>query len=352
MKTLFLKSVRFALLPMLFGGFLALTSCSNDDPDPVPISDAFSTNFEYKAQVSADLLLVADVVAVYQDEQGQQKSEPVTSTMWTKTFKAESLPCTTGVIFNITKKPGFDQAAEGSRKYLISGALDWSIIVKQKQNGSVVFLKQDSEVFSETVTADMLDLALAEMNGSEVGLVVSLGSDNKPMYKETSIDWKYLDYIPKFSINTTLSPDLLEIADVKCVIVRFSREFDMQLDRIPIAKPAWSHSSEGISLPEVTGFTFEFTRKATISPEKTKFVIKAGADVVVAVKGKNGDFVTLPGVPQPQGIDVTISAAEIDNMIAQLNGGSWVYQVTPDKSLNVVVNKLDIDFEKLAASRK
>jgi hypothetical protein len=98
------------IMNMLLGGLLALgslTACGDNDDNPTPDQpkEATSIRVDYKAEVSQQLLDVANVIVHYVGDNGRTAVEKMTSTLWTKSVEI-ALPGKAGLNIVPTLKSG------------------------------------------------------------------------------------------------------------------------------------------------------------------------------------------------------------------------------------------------------
>lgn len=80
-----------------------LTACGDDEP---AIEDKFTTEYTFTAELSADLLLTADVKAYILSPEGTVSEETVTKAKNTWILKGNSVPDKAGVRFEFDAKSG------------------------------------------------------------------------------------------------------------------------------------------------------------------------------------------------------------------------------------------------------
>jgi len=116
--------VNFKLMGMLLGGLVALGSlaaCSKDNEDSKPSTQASSVRVSYYANVSEELLDVANVMVRFIGDNGQVASEQISSTTWTKSVTIP-LPNKAGLNIQPTLKGSVDEgeynlSAKGQMAY-------------------------------------------------------------------------------------------------------------------------------------------------------------------------------------------------------------------------------------------
>jgi hypothetical protein len=116
--------VNFKLMGMLLGGLVALGSlaaCSKDNEDSKPSTQASSVRVSYYANVSEELLDVANVMVRFIGDNGQVASEQMSATTWTKTVTI-ALPAKAGLNIQPTLKGSVDEgeynlSAKGQMAY-------------------------------------------------------------------------------------------------------------------------------------------------------------------------------------------------------------------------------------------
>ena len=84
------------------------TACSSDDDSKVTAAE-----WTYEANVEGTLFELCDVSVTYTDENGQEKTEPITGTQWNKTFTVKNFPFNSSIKLNFTR----NKVAATAEKY-------------------------------------------------------------------------------------------------------------------------------------------------------------------------------------------------------------------------------------------
>ncbi len=79
------------------------TACGSDDDSPKDSAKLISAEWTYEASVEGTLFELCDVSVTYKDENGQEKTEPVTGTTWSKTFTVKNFPFNSSIKLNATR---------------------------------------------------------------------------------------------------------------------------------------------------------------------------------------------------------------------------------------------------------
>lgn len=93
---------------------MTFSACGDDDDDPIkPTPGVTDTNikkidFTYKLELSQTYLDIADITITYLDENGNEQTEAITSTTWTKTVSRNGVPTSFSAEPSFTLKEGVD----------------------------------------------------------------------------------------------------------------------------------------------------------------------------------------------------------------------------------------------------
>jgi hypothetical protein len=151
-----MKHLKNVLTLLVIALPLLLVSCGGDDDEPTP-SESLTAKVTYNLTPSADLLSVANIQVTYKGTDGATVTEDVTTTNWSKTFSASTLPSATAIHVSLTPKTGVTLS---KASYDLSGSIGGEAKVYK---GTGVYA---SKLFSNTawgatsVKADKVNLAL------------------------------------------------------------------------------------------------------------------------------------------------------------------------------------------------
>ena len=176
--------VNFKLMGMLLGGLVALGSlaaCSKDNEDSKPSTQASSVRVSYYANVSEELLDVANVTVRFIGDNGQVASEQMSETTWTKTVTI-ALPAKAGLSIQPTLK---GPVAEGEYMIAAMGLMGYEWLdengQKQKEGSPESTPVLGAELYASGVPSYI------NVIGTECHLERALDKDYS--VKDTTIDW-------------------------------------------------------------------------------------------------------------------------------------------------------------------
>ena len=176
--------VNFKLMGMLLGGLVALGSlaaCSKDNEDSGSTKEATSVRVNYYANVSEELLVVANVMVRYIGDNGQVSSEQMSSTTWTKIVTI-ALPTQAGMSIQPTLK---GPVAEGVYTLTAMGLMgyEWLDENGQKQ-------KEGSPESTPVLGAELYASGVPSyINVIGTDCHVERALDKDYSVKDTTIDW-------------------------------------------------------------------------------------------------------------------------------------------------------------------
>lgn len=157
----------------------AFTACSSDDDEEETTTEKVS-EFKYSFALNEDILSVADVTINYIDTDGNEKSESVSSTSWSKTFTADKFDVSAGVAISMKLKNGAELSKES---YRIEYAFSYS--AKSMENGKVIDQKGNSISQGMTVKADNVQALLERKSGCTALMIDAAGKISK-----TTLSWQ------------------------------------------------------------------------------------------------------------------------------------------------------------------
>lgn len=133
-----------------------MTACSSSDDN-----DSKETNIEvlYSANVSDDVLKVADLSVIYLDQAGNKQQEALTSKEWKKSISSKTVPMTVGICVKATPKSSI---AEGEYKLeVVTSSAIAGIMSSGKEIGKLVGSNS-----SATRTADKVPEFCSGLSGA------------------------------------------------------------------------------------------------------------------------------------------------------------------------------------------
>lgn len=135
------KTKLFSLLMALFCVLtvsVTFAACGDDDDDPnKPAEGGDQTikkiNFTYEIDLCQKFFDIADVTVTYLDNNGNEQTETITSTTWTKTVSRTNAPASFNAKLSFTLKDGVDTSV----KYDFTGYVGYSYDALNSQGKSV-----------------------------------------------------------------------------------------------------------------------------------------------------------------------------------------------------------------------
>lgn len=156
----------------------AFTACNSDDDEET--TTAKVSEFQYSFNLNEDILSVADVTIKYIGTDGEEKSEALTSTSWSKTFTADKFNVSAGIALSMKLKSGIELTKESyDLKYT------YTFSATSKENGSEVQNVGASLNKGLTVEADRVEAALKFINMKK-----ALKTDNQGLISNATLSWQ------------------------------------------------------------------------------------------------------------------------------------------------------------------
>lgn len=130
---------------------MTFSACGDDDDDPIkPTPGVTDTNikkidFTYKIDLCQKFFDIADVTVTYLDNNGNEQTEAITSTTWTKTVSRTNVPTTFNAKLSFTLKDNVDTSA----KYDFTGYVGYSYDALNSQGKSVASNEHGSDIYTK-----------------------------------------------------------------------------------------------------------------------------------------------------------------------------------------------------------
>lgn len=138
---------------------MTFSACGDDDDDPIkPTPGVTDTNikkidFTYKLELSQTYLDIADVTITYLDENGNEQTEAITSTKWTKTVSRNGVPASFYAKPSFTLKEGVD----ATHKYDFSSNYGYDYNTLNAKGEVVTSNKKGDEKSTKGAQGDKLE---------------------------------------------------------------------------------------------------------------------------------------------------------------------------------------------------
>lgn len=174
------KYFLFAFVAMFIA--MSFASCGDDSEDNEDsATDVKTSKFYYAFSVSDDLLSLANVTINYIDTDGQEYSEQMTTTTWSKTLTANKLDVSTGVQMIVEMKEDVQLTKE---KYDICRNFSYQVtpVVNGKEvDGAVQSVNFDHK----GVVADKVEELIDRLSATRAYYI-----DAKGNVTTTTLSWK------------------------------------------------------------------------------------------------------------------------------------------------------------------
>lgn len=148
-------------IPML----LLLSSCEDDETKDGPKEETtYKGSFKLTYNVYEDFLSVANIKVSYYDENGELRSEPITTAEWKKEIKYKKLPTNAGFQITCTVKNPLPQNKTFNIKYQYNGSVS---LLKEKTDEVVTYKSLTQMLALDGMTAEDIEKSLTAFEVKE-----------------------------------------------------------------------------------------------------------------------------------------------------------------------------------------